>query len=140
MRFLQNSRYWAEWLKLKLYTLPSVSKTLQNFNPQEVLKLDKVYSFVKKSQKKFAYGLHYAREPNKLLRLSISKCNKKTYKKLCNLILGNYRHAHTYSDFWKSYSTVFSQERHTFVRKKPGLTNRSARWNYTLRQRIGRFV
>jgi len=46
----------------------------------------------------------------------------------------SYQHAHSYSDFWAAYQTVFPKETHRSVGKDSGQTNHVKRWHNTLRQ------
>jgi len=52
----------------------------------------------------------------------------------------DYKHCHTFSDFWKSYQSVFPEETHLSVGKETGETAHIERWNNTLRQRLARFT
>ena len=51
-----------------------------------------------------------------------------------------YRNCRTFSDFWKAYASVLSEESHQSVGKEAGETAHMERWNNTLRQRGGRRV
>lgn len=62
-----------------------------------------------------------------------------TCKKLWDRIPNAYRGCRTFSDFWKAYANVFS-EQHLSVDKETGETAHRERWNNTLRQRVGRMV
>jgi insertion element IS1 protein InsB len=45
-----------------------------------------------------------------------------------------------YTDFWKSYATIFPSKRHRPVGKETGQTSYIERFNNTLRQRCSRLV
>ncbi|WP_374226895.1 IS1 family transposase [Ktedonobacter sp. SOSP1-85] len=51
-----------------------------------------------------------------------------------------YKHCHTFSDFWHAYQYVFPTETHHCVGKETGKTAHMERWNNTLRQRVGCYV
>jgi insertion element IS1 protein InsB len=50
------------------------------------------------------------------------------------------RQGHCFTDFWAAYAAVIPEEQHTAVGKETGETAHVERWNYTLRERLARFV
>ena len=60
--------------------------------------------------------------------------------RLWQTIPEEYKHCHTFSDFWSAYRSVFPAETHRCVGKETGETAHIERWNNTLRQRLGRYV
>src|SRR6266496_1334695 len=66
--------------------------------------------------------------------------SKATCLRLWTAIPDEYKHCHTFSDFWIAYRQVFPAETHRCVGKETGETAHMERWNNTLRQRIGRYV
>jgi insertion element IS1 protein InsB len=51
-----------------------------------------------------------------------------------------YKEGHCFTDFWQAYQLVIPEDQLTQVGKETGETAHIDRWNYTLKQRIGRFV
>lgn len=63
-----------------------------------------------------------------------------TCQQLWQAVPENYRQEIIYTDFWRAYQNVISDEQHQAVGKDTGLTNHIERFNNTLRQRLARFV
>jgi insertion element IS1 protein InsB len=56
------------------------------------------------------------------------------------VIRHEYKHGHTFSDFWNAYQHVFPAETQRSVGKETGETAHIERWNNSLRQRVGRYI
>jgi insertion element IS1 protein InsB len=128
------------WMKAKLEALPEIKDTLQPSDSQDVLELDEVWSYVKRKSDKAWLWTAICKRTRQIVAFAVGDRSEETCKKLYNFIPENYRHAHTFSDFWKAYAAVFPAEKHTSVGKETGLTNHMERWNNTLRQHVGRLV
>ncbi len=63
-----------------------------------------------------------------------------TCLRLWEAIPDEYKHCHTFSDFWTAYQHVFPAETHQCVGKETGETAHMERWSKTLRQRMSRYV
>lgn len=110
--------------------------------PDDVLELDEMWSFVgKKSQKRWIW-LALCRRTRQVVSYFIGERNEESCWRLWSWIPRNYRHAQTFSDFWESYQTVFGLlgQDHQSVGKETGETAHIERFNNVIRQRMARFV
>jgi IS1 family transposase len=85
-------------------------------------------------------GRRCAAEPAKSSPLPLETEARATCLRLWQAIPHEYKHCHTFSDFWHAYQYVFPAETHHCVGKETGETAHMERWNNTLRQRVGRYV
>jgi len=130
----------ARWLREKAAGLPDLSGTLDPPQPDDVLELDELWSFVfKKSEKRWVW-IALCRRTRQVVAWYIGDRSEKSCRELWNRIPESYKKLHSYSDFWDTYQKVFSSETHQSVGKESGQTNHVERWNNTLRQRLARFV
>src|SRR3954469_23844623 len=124
--------------------LPELSDTLCEPDPQDPtasdLELDELWSFVLKRANKRWVWIALCRATRQVVAYAVGDRSRATCRKLREQIPAKYRAAHCYSDFWEAYSSVIPAQQHTAVGKESGLTAHVARWNNTLRQRLGRFV
>ena len=120
--------------------MPPLKVGLLKAQPQDVLELDELCSFVqKKSHKKWIW-IALCRRNRQVIAYIVGDRSKKSCKKLWKRIPQAYKTCQTFSDFWDSYQRVFPAITHTSVGKETGETARVERWNNTLRQRLARFV
>ena len=140
-RIFSISRYYlARWLLEAAASLPALSATLVKWQPDDVLELDELWSFVlKKSQKRWIW-LALCRRTRQIVAYVIGDRSEATCRELWERIPSEYKASRTYSDFWDAYRNVFPAKTHQSVGKESGQTNHIERWNNTLRQRLGRFV
>lgn len=126
----------------KANELPPLTQTLVPSQPDDVLELDEMWSFVgRKSQKRWIW-LALCRRTRQVVSYFIGERNEESCWRLWSWIPRNYRHAQTFSDFWESYQTVFGllgQDHHS-VGKETGETAHIERFNNVIRQRMARFV
>jgi len=130
------------WLQEEGDALPEedLSATLAEPEADDVQEQDELWSFVlKKSQKRWVW-LAVCRRTRQIVAYVIGDRSEATCWKLWRRIPAQYRHCHTFSDFWEAYQKVFPEETHQAVGKESGQTNHVERWNNTLRQRLARFV
>ena len=80
------------------------------------------------------------RRTRHIVGFAIGERGKATCRRLWESIPDDYKHCHTFSDFWHAYQHVFPAETHHGVGKETGETAHMERWNNTLRQRVGRYV
>ena len=121
-------------------SLPPLSATLVKWQPEDVLELDELWSFVlKKSQKRWVW-LALCRRTRQIVAYVIGDRSEKTCRKLWARIPTEYKACRTFSDFWEAYQKVFPDDTHQSVGKESGQTSHIERWNNTLRQRLARFV
>ncbi len=122
--------------------MPPLDDTLLSPEPEDVLELDELCSFVlTKSQKRWIW-IALCRRTRQVVAYFIGNRSERSCWKLWSRIPYDYRQCTTFSDFWETYETVFGQlgSNHSSVGKETGETAHVERWNNTLRQRLGRFV
>jgi IS1 family transposase len=106
----------------------------------DVLELDEVWSFVLVRAAKYWLWTAMCRRTRQIVAFVIGDRSALTCQKLWNKIPEDYRHCHSFSDFWDAYQKVFPKETHRSVGKDSGQTNHMERWNCTLRQKLARYV
>ncbi len=130
----------AHWLKTVAQALPDLAATLFPAQPDDVLELDELWSFVlKKSNKRWVW-IALCRRTRQVIAFYIGNRDEASCRQLWERIPASYKHCGTYSDFWEAYQKVFATEKHQSVGKESGQTAHVERWNNTLRQRLARFV
>ncbi len=130
----------AKWITDKAGALLELSDTLDDAQPDDVLELDELCSFVLKKCNKRWVWIALCRRTRQVVAYFIGDRSEKSCRQLWRRIPKAYKRCRTYSDFWQAYQNVFSNERHKSVGKASGKTAHVERWNLTLRQRLGRFV
>ncbi|MBA2396336.1 MAG: hypothetical protein H0V70_26715 [Ktedonobacteraceae bacterium] len=80
------------------------------------------------------------RRTRQIVAFAIGDRSKATCLRLWKAIPDEYKHCHTFSDFWTAYRHVFPTKTHQCVGKETGETAHMERWNNTLRQRMSRYV
>lgn len=126
--------------KKKVALSPSIEETLLPAEPQDVLELDEVWSFVYCRWNKRWLWTAICRRTKQIVAAVIGDRSAETCRQLWVLIPESYRCCHTYSDFWAAYAQVFDEETHRSVGKETGQTAHMERSNNTLRQRLARYV
>jgi IS1 family transposase len=130
----------ARWIKEIVQALPDLKDSLQPAQPDDVLELDELWSFVlKKDQKRWLWTA-MCRRTRQIVAFVIGDRSRKTCRRLWNKIPQDYKACHSFSDFWEAYQQVFPKETHRCVGKETGQTAHMERWYNTLRQRLARFV
>ncbi len=117
--------------------LPPLSETLVEPDPEDqeatTLESGELWSFLlKKSYKKWIW-IALSRRTRQVVAYAIGDRSKVTCRELWEAIPGAYRRAHCYSDFWKAYEAVITNEQHTAVGIRSGQTAHVERLNNTLR-------
>jgi insertion element IS1 protein InsB len=130
----------AHWLKEKAAHLPDLAETLAPVQPDDVLELDELWSFVLKKANQSWIWIGLCRRTRQIVAYFVGDRSEKSCRELWQRIPAAYKHCHTFSDFWDAYQKVFNTGRHHSVAKKSGQTAHVERWNNTLRQRLARFV
>ena len=128
------------WLREYVQKLPTLRETLLPVDPDDVLELDEMYSFVFKKENKNWIWTAISRKHRQIVAFVIGDRSEATCKRLWKRLPLAYRSLHTFSDFWQAYQNVFPKETHHSVGKESGETAHMERWYNTLRQRLGRFV
>ncbi|HEY4386498.1 MAG TPA: IS1 family transposase [Ktedonobacteraceae bacterium] len=130
----------VEWLKAHVQNLPDVKETLLPATPDDVLELDEIWSFVRKKDQTRWVWMAMCRRTRHIVAFAIGDRSKATCLRFWQAIPYEYKHCHTFSDFWPAYHYVFPAETHHCVEKETGETAHMERWNNTLRQRVDRYV
>jgi IS1 family transposase len=126
--------------KKKVALSPSIEETLFAAEPNDVLELDEVWSFVHRRANKRWLWTAFCRRTRQIVAAVVGDRSAATCRKLWQLIPASYRRCHSYSDFWEAYARVFDEQTHQSVGKETGHTAHIERWNNTLRQRLSRYV
>jgi len=119
---------------------PSLEETLAPAEPNDILELDEVWSFVHKKKKQRWLWTAICRRTKQIVAYALGDRSETTCRKLWESIPDAYKGSLTYSDFWKAYAKVFPKETHRSVGKETGETAHMERWNNTLRQWNARYV
>ena len=130
----------ADWIRRIVAGLPALKDSLEAVQPDDVLELDEVWSFVFKKEQKRWLWTAICRRTRQIVAFVIGDRSEKTCRRLWNKIPETYRTCHTFSDLWEAYQKVFPKDTHQSVGKETGQTAHMERWNNTLRQRLARFV
>ena len=115
-------------------------KHISPATPDDVLELDEMWSFVRKKDQARWLWTAMCRRTRQIVAFAIGDRSKATCLRLWQAIPHEYKHCHTFSDFWHAYQYIFPAETHRCVGKETGETAHMERWNNTLRQRVGRYV
>jgi len=130
----------ARWIRAIVRSLPNLKETLLPAQPDDVLELDELWSFVlKKSEKRWLWTA-MCRRTRQIVAFVIGDRSEQTCRRLWNKIPAAYKRCLTFSDFWEAYQKVFPKKTHRCVDKKSGETAHLERWYNTLRQRLARLV
>ncbi len=134
-------RQWPNGLK-KAAQLPSLAETVVASEANDVLELDELWSFVGHKENKRWIWIALCRRTRQVVAYFIDDRSEESCWRLWHWIPRDYRHCHTFSDFWETYQTVFGTlaTAHQSVGKETNETAHVERWNNTLRQRLARFV
>ena len=106
----------------------------------DVLELDEVCGYVGNRANKVWAWTALCRRTRQVVAYVNGDRSGAACRKLWGRIPGAYRNCRTFSDFWKAYASVFSEDSHQSVGKETGETAHMGRWDNTLRQRVGRMV
>ncbi len=100
-----------------------------------------MWSFVGCKKNKIWIWLAIDVETKEIVGVYVGTRDKEGAEGLWNSLPLKYKQwAVSYTDFWKSYNSVFPSKRHKPVGKESGKTNAIERFNCTMRQRISRLV
>ena len=119
---------------------PALEATLAPAQPEDVLELDEVWSFVLKKADKRWLWTAMCRRTRQIVAFVIGDRSEATCRLLWQAIPDEYKRCQSYSDFWEAYANVFPKETHHSVGKETGQTSHMERWNNTLRQWNARYV
>lgn len=126
----------------KALSIPDVSTTLVPYESGNVVEPDELWSYVYARANKCWVWIVLCKRTRQIISWVIGSRDVERCQSPWYLVPTDYKKSIIYSDFYATYGKVLSAARasHRSVGKDTGLTNHVERWNYTLRQRIGRFV
>ena len=118
--------------------MPPLPETLTPTQPEDVLELDELWSFVARRKNKRWVWLALCRRTRQVVAYAVGGRGEKTCRLLWERVPLPLRRAVTFTDFWEAYQKVVPEAQHVPVGS--GQTNHVERFNNTLRQRLARFV
>ena len=124
----------------KAEALPPLSTTLLPAGAGDVLALDELWSFAGAKANPRWVWIALCRQTRQVVASFVGDRAADRSRALRERIPADYRGRATRSDLWLAYEEVFPRRTHRMGGKAEGQTNHVARWNGTLRQRLGRFV
>jgi insertion element IS1 protein InsB len=119
---------------------PKVEETLQLAQPEDILEVDEMWSFVQERWQKRWIWTVMCRRTRQIIAYAIGDRSQKTCLLLWERIPASYKGCQSFSDLWEAYPLVFPAETHHCVGKSEGQTNHMERWYNRLRQSNARFV
>ena len=130
----------SRWLRHWMAQVPGLAESLVEAQPDDVLELDELWSFVgSKAQVRWLW-LALCRRTRQVVAYWLGDRSETGAIHLWEQIPFDYARCHSFSDKWEPYRYVFDHKRHRQVNKDKGETNHVERWFNTLRQRLGRFT
>jgi IS1 family transposase len=128
------------WLVDHIRHLPPFRSSVASAQPNDVLELDELWSFVGHKGRKRWLWVALCRRTRQVVAYVIGDRSGQTCRQLWQRIPVAYRHCRSYSDFWHAYEQLRTTGQHHLVGKDSGQTAHVERWNCTLRQRLARYV
>jgi insertion element IS1 protein InsB len=130
----------SHWLRRWIEQVPPLADSLVDGQPEDVLELDELWSFVgSKAQPRWLW-LALCRRTRQVVAYWLGDRTETGAIHLWERLPADYARCHSFSDKWQAYRYVFDHKRHRQVNKDAGETNHVERWFNTLRQRLGRFT
>jgi IS1 family transposase len=124
----------------KARTLPPLERTLAPSEPDEVLELDELWTFVGHRRRGVLWlWLALCRRTRQIVACALGPRDDATAQLLWSRIPPAYRQGPLCTDHLESYHNVLPAAQHRAAYSK-GPTNHVERFNNTLRQRLGRLV
>ena len=120
--------------------MPPLEATLVAPEPDDVLELDELWSFVRFRKNKRWVWLAQCRRTRQIVAYAIGGRGQKECRQLWRRIPKVYKKCLLYTDFWRAYAKVLPASQHRPTGKGEGQTCHVERFNNSLRQRLGRFV
>ena len=130
----------ARWIREKAAKLPAMETTLLAAEPDDLLELDELWSFVRTKRNQRWLWIALCRRTRQVVAYFSGDRSASSCRRLRQLIPQSYRTCCSCSDFWEAYQLAFDAATHRAVGKETGETAHVERWNNTLRQRLARFV
>jgi IS1 family transposase len=130
----------SRWLRQWMAQVAPLTESLVQAQPDDVLELDELWSFVgSKAQQRWLW-LALCRRTRQVVGYWLGDRSETSAIHLWERLPYEYARCHSVSDKWEAYRYVFDHKRHRQVNKDEGETNHVERWFNTLRQRLGRFT
>ena len=130
----------ARWIREKAAKLPAMETTLLAAEPDDLLELDELWSFVRTKRNQRWLWIALCRRTRQVVAYFSGDRSASSCRNLRQFIPQSYRTCCSCSDFWEAYQLAFDAATHRAVGKETGETAHVERWNNTLRQRLARFV
>ena len=97
---------------------PALKATLAPAQPEDILELDEVWSFVLSKAEKRWLWTAMCRRTRQIVAFVIGDRSEVTCRLLWQAIPDEYKLCQTYSDFWETYANVFQKKRTTALAKR----------------------
>lgn len=120
--------------------MPPLETTLAPAQPDDVLELDELWSFVLRRKNKRWVWLAQCRRTRQVVAYAIGGRGQRTCRVLWRRVPPAYKKCLLYTDFWRAYAKVLPAAQHRATGKGDGQTCHVERFNCVLRQRLARFV
>ena len=117
-----------------------MSRTLVEANPDDVLEIDELWSFVRFRKNKRWVWLAQCRRTRQIVAYAVGDRSETTCALLWARVPEAYKQGLVFTDFWTAYQQVIPKVLHRAGGKGAGQTCHIERFNNTLRQRLARFV
>ncbi len=136
-----SERWLQNYVNNKYKSIDQEVKVKNKSKGKLVIQCDEMWSFVSCKKNKIWIWLAIDVNTKEIVGVYIGSRDAGGAKGLWNSLPPVYREcAVSYTDFWKSYETIFPSKRHKAVGKESGKTNAIERFNCTMRQRVSRLV
>ena len=112
----------VRWLIERAEILPEISETLAQAQPNDVLELDELWSFVLKKKNKVWIWIALCRRTRQVVAYYVGDRSDDSLRKLWKSIPDNYKKGISYSDFYGAYQRVLKGKNHQCVGKESGQT------------------
>lgn len=131
----------SRWVVAQAQALPLLVETLLPVQPDDVLELDEVWTFVgNKHEGERWLWTALCRRTRQIVAFFIGAHDAAACQQLWQRVPPDYAACALRSDAWRAYEAVLPPQQHRTVGKETGETAHQERWYNTLRQRLARFV
>ena len=124
--------------------VPYLERTLLPAQPEEVLELDEMWSYVGKKKNRVWIWIALCRRTRQVVAWWGGPRDRVSCQTLWDRIPAAYKRGLCYTDFYATYKSVVPPDQHCPGPKRDGQTNHrpkgTRRFNLTLRQSLSRFV
>jgi len=127
----------ANWLTELSDLLPPLEDTLLEAQPDDVLELDELWSFVFRKDNQRWVWVALCRRTRQVVAYYIGDRSEKSCLELWKRVPKKYKACKTFSDFWKTYDVVF--ENNTSTGKDEGKTISRDGTTHFVKELVGLF-